>query len=42
MLTFEDHIHLVIPVEDDDFDLAHAIVTSPFHLLRLDTPTARR
>lgn len=42
MLTFEDRAHLVIPVEDDDFDLAHAAVPSPFHLLRLDTPAARR
>jgi hypothetical protein len=41
LLTFEDRTHLAIPVEDDDFDLAHATVPSPFHLLRLDTPAAR-
>jgi hypothetical protein len=39
LLTFEDRIRLAIPVEDDDFDLAHATVPAPFHLLRLDTPT---
>lgn len=42
MLTFEDRARLEIPVEDDDFDLARAAVPSPFHLLRLDTPAARR
>jgi hypothetical protein len=40
VLTFEDRTHLAIPVEDDDFDLAHATVPSPFRLLRLDTPAA--
>lgn len=42
VLTFEDRVRLAIPVEDDDFDLAHAAVPSPFHLLRLDTPAAHR
>ncbi len=42
VLTFEDRARLAIPVDDDDFDLAHATVPSPFHLQRLDTPAARR
>jgi hypothetical protein len=42
VLTFEDRARLAIPVEDDDFDLAHAAVPSPFHLLRLDPPAVRR
>jgi hypothetical protein len=35
-LTFEDHGTLAIPVERDDFDLAHAVLPPAFHLQRLD------
>jgi len=37
-LTFENDATLAIPVADDDFDLAHTTVPSPFHLVRLDKP----
>ena len=37
-LTYEDRPPLVIPVQADDFDLAHATVPAPFHLQRIDEP----
>ena len=35
-LTYEGRAVVSIPVERDDFDLAHAVVPAPFHLQRLD------